>query len=379
VPERVPRNAPAVFNLGAREFTRLFHDGRVELDPARPSGHASPAGDDLPHALDGPLAVQAMFPVTSGTEMAGQPGENPVADAAAAGHLAGPGGVWDLLAQRLRAVPEYVELFRLAYDEVDAAEDIDFVLAANAIAAFESAAWRADDSPFDRYLRGDVQALSGRAVRGLRLFYGKAGCSSCHAGPFQTDHSFHAIAMPQLGPGKGHGLDGREDHGRAAISGDPADLHAFRTPSLRNVALTGPWGHGGAYTSLEAVLRHHLDPIGSLESYDTDQARLPSRPDLDAHDWAVHSEPARRALIASSNELEPVSLREEELDELLGFLHALTDPSSLDLFGDVPERVPSGLPLSDLGGGPEPWQVSARRAGRGGPDPRGGAGRAVPA
>lgn len=111
VVERVPRNAPPVFNLGAREFTALFYDGRVEVDPSQSSGFRSPAGDDLPQGLENLLAVQAMFPVTSAMEMAGQAGEHTIADAAAVGNLAGPEGVWDQLAQRLREVPEYVDRF----------------------------------------------------------------------------------------------------------------------------------------------------------------------------------------------------------------------------------------------------------------------------
>jgi cytochrome c peroxidase len=94
VHERVPRNAPHVFNLGAKEFAVMFHDGRVTADNSQASGFASPAGVQLPLGLDNPLAVQAMFPVTSATEMAGQTDENPVADAAAAGILAGEDGVW---------------------------------------------------------------------------------------------------------------------------------------------------------------------------------------------------------------------------------------------------------------------------------------------
>ncbi|MDD9889890.1 MAG: cytochrome-c peroxidase [Gammaproteobacteria bacterium] len=86
--ERVPRNAPPVFNKGASFFTALFHDGRVAIDPAQPSGFLNPAGDNLPDGLDNLLAVQAMFPVQSAAEMAGQAGENPVADAAAQGNLA---------------------------------------------------------------------------------------------------------------------------------------------------------------------------------------------------------------------------------------------------------------------------------------------------
>ncbi len=347
VGERVPRNAPAIFNLGAREFTRMFHDGRVEVDPDQPSGFRSPAGADLPPGLDSPLAVQAMFPPTSGTEMAGRPGENDVADAAAAGDLAGPDGVWEQLSRRLRAIPEYVGMFRAAFSDVSEPEDIRFVHVANAIAAFEAVTWRADDSPFDRYLRGEHQAMSLSARRGMRLFYGEAGCGDCHAGTFQTDHEFHAIAMPQIGPGKGDGFDGHEDFGHERVSGDPGDRYRFRTPSLRNVALTAPYGHDGAYAELEAVVRHHLDAVAALEGYDPTQAVLPSRPDLDAVDLVVHGDPVRRAAIAAASELPPVALSEDQLRRLLDFLHALTDPSSIDLKRDVPSRVPSGLPVAD--------------------------------
>lgn len=345
--ERVPRNAPPVFNLGAVQFSRLFHDGRVEVDATFPSGVKSPAGHDLPEGLENPLAVQAMFPVTSATEMAGQAGENSIADAAAAGNLAGSGGVWDLLALRLQAIDKYVELFKAAFDDINAAEDIRYVHAANAIAAFEAQNWRADNSPFDQYLRGDKHALSKNAKQGMKLFYGKANCHSCHSGPFQTDHSYHAIAMPQIGPGKGNGESGHEDHGRINVSGAAEDLFRFRTPTLRNVALTGPWGHAGAYDSLEAVVRHHLDPVAGLEAYDRSQSVLPYREDLAALDFVVQEDPVARGDIANANELAPLALSDTEVTALLDFLQALTDPSSIDLRRDMPERVPSGLPLAD--------------------------------
>ena len=126
VHERVPRNAPHLFNLGAREFTHLFHDGRVQPNAAMPNGVESPAGMKLPEGLENPLAVQAMFPVTSATEMAGQAGENPVADAAVAGNLAGADGVWAQLAERLRGIDDYVEQFVDVFEDVDSADDIQF-------------------------------------------------------------------------------------------------------------------------------------------------------------------------------------------------------------------------------------------------------------
>lgn len=352
VHERVPRNAPHVFNLGAREFTRMFFDGRVEKNSTFPSGFKSPAGDDLPDGLENALAVQAMFPVTSATEMAGQAGENEQASAANTGNLAGPGGVWEIIAQKLQLFPKYVDMFKAAYPEdIQHAEDITFVHAANAIAAFEAKQWRFDDSPFDRYLRGNHIALSTEARLGMFLFYRKAGCSDCHSGVFQTDQDFHAIAMPQIGPGKGDSLsgfsDGRDDFGRERVTGDPSDRFKFRTPTLRNVALTAPYGHSGAFNTLEAVVRHHLDALNSLENYDQSQVVLPSRPDLDAQDFEVMNNESRRSAIAAANELTPMVLKDRELRALMAFLHALTDSAAIDLRTDVPATVPSGLTLAE--------------------------------
>lgn len=346
--ERVPRNAPPVFNLGAREFRRMFHDGRVEADATQPSGFLSPAGDELPLGLDNVLAVQAMFPVTSGAEMAGQAGENPVADAAAAGNLAGPDGVWAQLAQRLRGIDEYAKRFVRVYG-LRSGNEITFVHAANAIAAFEATAWRADNSRFDQFLRGDKAALSANELRGMKVFYrkNKGNCAACHSGVFQTDHSFRAVAMPQVGPGKGDGATGHEDFGREQVTGNPADRFKFRVPTLRNVALTAPYGHAGAFGTLETVVRHHLDTVASLANYDPVQCRLPPREDLAAIDFMVMSDPQLREDIAGASELAPIALSEREIAALLAFLNALTDPASLDMREDVPFRVPSGLPLAE--------------------------------
>ncbi len=353
--ERVPRNAPPVFNLGAYEFKVLFHDGRVERDPTYPSGCKTPAGNDLPNTLESVLACQAMFPVTSNTEMAGQAGENPVANAAAKGRLK---RVWQLLAQRLQDPKNgYVDLFKAAFppgepNPVLRAGDISFAHAANAIAAFEGTNWRADNSPFDRYLRGDRKAMSKNALRGMRLFYqGRnhgAACADCHSGKFQTDHSYHAIAMPQIGPGKGDGYRGHDDYGREQVSKDPADRYRFRTPTLRNVALTAPYGHAGAYNSLRAAVEHHLDAVNALYTYDPNQAVLPSRPDLDAIDFIVMEDASSvDAIAAAAYDMPTMHYSDRDVDRIIDFLHALTDPASIDLRKDIPASVPSGLPLAD--------------------------------
>ena len=322
----------------------MFHDGRLEVDPSQPSGYRSPAGDDLPRGLETVLAAQAMFPVTSATEMAGQGRENEISQAAELGDLP---LLWERLAVRLRANSTYVELFIEAFPDIDSAADITYAHAANAIGAFEAAAWRFDRSPFDRFLRGERQAMSAVARHGMRIFYGKAGCSECHSGPFQTDHEFHAVCMPQIGPGKGDGASGHEDFGREQVTGEEADRFKFRTPTLRNVALTGPWGHTGAFNSLREMVRHQLDTVGSIQRYDPYQVVLPYREDLAAIDFQVLSDPALVADIVGANEIQPRRLSQREFEALMEFLHALTDPRALDLRSDTPMAVPSGLPLAD--------------------------------
>ncbi len=338
--ERVPRNAPHIFNLGAKEIVTMFHDGRLSVNPEKPSGFDSPAGDQFPAGLDHALAAQAMFPVTSAAEMAGQAGENAVADAGANGDLA---EVWRLLTERVMAIPEYVELMEQAYPGVNA-NQISFVHIANAIGAFEATAFRADNSPFDRYLRGE-KSLSHDAKTGMKLFQNY--CSSCHKGSLQTDQKFHVLGVPQIGPGKGDGLEGHDDFGREKVTGEIKDRYRFRTPTLRNVALTGPWGHDGAYDTLEAMVRHHLNPEQSLEDYDIDQARLPYRDDLTDIDELIHTDMASREALKARIEIQGVDLDEEEIGYIMEFLNALTDPASFDMRSAVPYSVPSGLPIAD--------------------------------
>ena len=141
--------------------------------------------------------------------------------------------------------------------------------------------------------------------------------------------------------------DGLDDFGRERVTGKPEDRFRFRTLTLRNIALTAPYGHAGAYDTLEAVVKHHLDPVNSLHDYDQQQAVLPSRADLDALDFTVMNETARRSAIADANELAPVTLSDRQFSDLIEFLHALTDRKAIDLRTDMPDSVPSGLSLAE--------------------------------
>ena len=181
----------------------------------------------------------------------------------------------------------------------------------------------------------------------MGLFYGEANCSSCHSGKFQTDHRYHVLAMPQLGPGKGDGETGIDDWGRARVTGLTIDRYRFRTPSLRNVALTAPYGHAGGYATLEAVVQHHMDPRTALTKFDRDQINVAMRHDLVASDFtAFDDRDARtRRLLACEDMERPLTRR--EIGDVVAFLHALTDPTMVGEAGRVPATVPSGLPVAD--------------------------------
>jgi cytochrome c peroxidase len=135
----------------------------------------------------------------------------------------------------------------------------------------------------------------------------------------------------------------RLDLGRYLETGRDADRYAFRTPPLRNVTLTAPYMHNGAYADLRAAVRHHLNPAGSLQIYDATTLPAPFQP-------TVRAEPEVIADVLKTLDARlaaPPVLTDEQLADLMAFLAALSAPSAADLSGLVPESVPSGLPVED--------------------------------
>ncbi len=346
--ELIPRNAPPLFNRGLPAVRQMFWDSRLSrgaggfVTPEPALNGRNPTAAAIVAELDTPLAAQALFPLTSHAEMRGQPGDNDLADAET--NLE----VWALIMERLigtqsgnqGGIEAYRTLFGQAYPQIVDADDFNIGHLARAIGAYEDQAFRALASPFDAYLAGDLDAIDDQAKRGAVIFYSRGDCHRCHGGPLLTDDRHHAIAVPQVGPGRD--FPG-EDTGRAAVTGDPDDLYEFRTPSLRNVALTGPWMHDGAYTSLEAAVDHYDNPTRSLQNYDASQLapRLRNTVDLD---------PARNQARADalSNILRPAPrLNGADVSDLVAFLRTLTDPASVDMSSEVPASVPSGLPVED--------------------------------
>lgn len=345
----VPRNATELFNRGSPEWKTMFWDGRVSGSVAE--GFDSPAESDLPAGLDNILAVQAMFPVTSRDEMLGEEEDLTISgeinelamiedddekDDKAENYVE----IWAQLMERLLDIPAYAPLFQAAYPNV-AQNDLGFQHVANALAAYQIASFSFDDSPWDRYLAGDEDALSPEAKEGALLFYGKADCAACHSGNLMTDQAYHNLAAPQLGPGKGRRYGA--DPGHFLETNNNQDRFSFRTPPLRNVTLTGPWFHNGAYITLEGAIRHHLDPETALNSYDVNQLEESLQ-----EEYRVNEKIAQGIMMSLDPLVStPLELTDEEVDHLLTFLEALTSPSARELeeLVEVPSHVPSGLAL----------------------------------
>jgi cytochrome c peroxidase len=341
IAKRIPRNAPALFNLGAREITHLFHDGRLSHSDDYDNGFDSPAEEWLPDGLPSLLAAQALFPLTSEFEMAGNPGENQVAGAA----YDRIDYVWPIISDRVRSIPQYKAAFIKQFDDIETALDISITHIAIALADFINFEWQSFDSPWDEYLATD-QPMPDDAMQGLALFTGKANCSSCHSGPLFTDHDFHALALPQFGPGRTRRFDPyARDTGRMAETDDLADAYRFRTPSLRNVALTAPYGHNGAYATLEGIIRHHLNPLRELDRWQPAQVDLPAAPWLSKVDFITRQDTREQARLRHHVDIKPVDLSDAEVQQLVAFLHTLTGTNSRYGKMGPPGSVPSGLPI----------------------------------
>jgi cytochrome c peroxidase len=141
----------------------------------------------------------------------------------------------DKLEEELNAVPAYIAQFQAIFGTRVTRDGI-----AKALASFERTLVTGP-SPYDRFLGGAKDALSPEATRGRELFFGNAGCSRCHQGPLLSDEKFYRLGFTQ-------------DMGQGLVTGKTEDNYKFRTPSLRNVARTGPYMHDGSFRTLDDVL-----------------------------------------------------------------------------------------------------------------------------
>jgi cytochrome c peroxidase len=343
---RNQRRAPTVINNAF--FPALMWNSRFAALSGDPfdnsAGFQFPAPEGfslsgLPHLL----TAQAFIPVTERPEMAGfHPGLPGTND-----------GIRDAVVARLNAAPEYRKLFGQLFPEVKQGAPVTYEMLARAIAEFEFTLVFAD-APVDRFARGQKNAMTDDEKRGALLFFGSAGCVSCHAVSGQSNEMFsdfqmHVAGIPQIAPLVGNvafdGPGANEDFGLEQVTGNPADRYAFRTSPLRNLALQPTFFHNGAFTNLEDAVRYHLDAPGSAPAYN------PSAAGLDA-DLQGPPGPIAPVLARLDPRLAtPVALSGEEFKHLVAFLRTgLQDPRATphNLRKLIPKKLPSGRPVANF-------------------------------
>lgn len=287
------------------------------------------------------LIAQAFIPPTERVEAAGFafPGDNYA--------------IRSEVIRRIDAVPEYRKLFGRIFPEVDAGAPISYDMFAKAIAEFEFTLVFAD-APVDRFARGEREAMTDDQKEGALLFFGKAGCVTCHSVSGQSNEMFsdfkeHVIGVPQIAPSFGNvtfdGPGANEDFGLEQVTGDPHDRYMFRTSPLRNVALQPAFFHNGAFTRLEDAIRFHLNVAQRARSYDP--ARAGVKPDLQGPLGPIEPVLARLDPLMQT----PVTLTSEEFRQLVEFVRGgLLDPRAKpeNLRKLIPNRVPSGRPIQNF-------------------------------
>jgi len=163
--------------------------------------------------------------------------------------------------RKLDAIPGYKAQFNTVFGTDVNADGI-----ARAIAAFERTVV-SGPSPYDRWLAGEKSAMTPAAVRGMNLFNGKGHCSPCHSGPAFSDQGYHNIGVAMDKP--------KPDLGREAVTKDARDRGRFKTPGLRNCALTAPYLHDGSEKTLADVVEYY--DRGGTANPDLDPLMLPLR------------------------------------------------------------------------------------------------------
>lgn len=372
----VPRNAPTVYNVALWD-TGLFWDSRVESIGKEEGANGSLSGIRTPdsdlgvadvNAGTNLVAAQARFPVVSVEEMQSSVFENGSDNQTIRDHLAARIGDYGVGEGEL-ATNEWLTEFQMAFQSAESAQAlITFDNIAFAIGEYERS-MIFTNNPWSAYVQGDLTAITEEQKQGAMLFFtavedGGAGCSNCHSGTLFSDGRHHTVAFPQTGPGKGDGENGDDDFGRERETSDPADRYRFRTPSLLNVAVTAPYGHTGAYQTLEQVVRHYTNPIAEVDNFFRDGGicALPQFQTVEDCESLYPNNEANSqlALAKLGDELaqgvslfQPPRLTPEQMQQLVAFLEALTDPCVTDR-----ECLEPWIPdTSD--GGPDGQQLNA--------------------
>ncbi len=355
----VPRNSPTVFNLGLNNRA-LFWDSRVE----RRRGGAIVTPDSPLDAQGRQLrdpnipqnatlaAAQARFPVTSPEEMRGEflaTNDNQALRT-------------ELATRFTNNNSDFTSNWPASFVQAFGDDGITFNRISEAIGEYERSMVFVNN-PWKSYLEGDDDALSQEQKAGAVLFFtnrrdGGAGCSGCHRGQTFASNRHHLVAYPQMGPGKGNdtGANTSNDFGRENINNQTDERFHFRAPSLLNVEVTAPYGHTGAYQTLEEVVAHYNNPrnaINRLFSANNNEAFSGANapfcqltqirdlmaknnqscedlyPDAYQNSMAVvtHLEQARDGIVDARSPLRGRrNLSPEQISHVASFMKALTDP-----------------------------------------------------
>ncbi|MEW6129050.1 MAG: parallel beta-helix domain-containing protein [Acidobacteriota bacterium] len=253
------RGAPSIWN--ATYNHKQFWDGRAE-----------------------DLEEQAGKPITDANEMAEDP-EN--------------------LIKELKNIPEYVQLFDKTFKGENGAA-LTFDNVTKAIAAFERTL-TANNTPFDKYVKGDRNALTPAQVRGFNLFRsGRTRCFECHGLPTFANRDFKIVGVPEI--------EGQQaDFGRFDVTKGEGNKYAFKVPTLRNVVLNAPYMHNGRFKTLEEVIDFYAAGGGPGMGF--------KEPKVD-------------------DKIHAYTIGKSEKEDLIAFLYALTDESNVP---EIPAKVPSGM------------------------------------
>jgi cytochrome c peroxidase len=362
----VPRNAPSVFNIALQDEV-VFWDGRIERlgdgtivtpDSVSDNQGARQADPNLPTGIS--LAdAQSRFPLTSAAEMRGDFGQN-LENQFLRGALAGR---FD------NSIDSYTSTWPQAFELAYGDQQVDIDRISHAIGEYERSMVFVNNN-WETYLQGDNDALSEQQKLGAILFFtpnqqGGAGCNDCHSGTTFSDSGHHLVAFPHIGPGKGDdsGTGPTDDFGRERVTGDISDRYHFRTPTLLNVTTSAPYGHSGAYQTLHEVVRHYVNPQGEINDLFAAQggsgfvqgpagsarvcqleqfAAIIQKNNLsceailgdgfdNSNAASQHLQQARNGQVRATAILaNNARLNAQEVDQIVAFLTALTDPCVLD-------------------------------------------------
>ncbi|MBN8790526.1 MAG: hypothetical protein J0I84_25890 [Terrimonas sp.] len=235
------------------------------------------------------LEEQATFPVKTLEEMRG--------------HSFKEDSIANEVAKRVDKIPEYKQLFKKNFPEC---ETVTIAYITKALAAFERSLV-ANNSRFDKYMRGEKNALSARELDGMKEFI-KAGCARCHSGPMLSDFKLHVLGVQEneknLVPDSGYN-----------------NTHAFRTPTLRNLRVTRPYMHSGKIQTLDNVMLFYEDLRGKP-------------PPNKSITWDNLDSLAKMVKVEFKN-----------IDAIVEFMNTLNDDN---YDRKIPDKVPSGLPVGGM-------------------------------